>query len=189
MLLTTHRRIAFFSTPTLSSRGVLLIQPAAIMLHSLPESASFNSIRLDTATICSQTTFDQRRQVDTDSKQGSHMIYKGHANSVIKQSTGHRSVQTNDTLHLTSSDFHTDLDHIIRSVSAAPTAQAFSSSPPAQLTPAVCRQLVTRICKLHLRFDFITTHSLRMRFCRSSDMYSADTDFKPTRQLCISPVK
>ena len=53
------------------------------------------------------------------------MIYNGHANSVIKQSTGHRSVQTNDTLHLTSSDIHTDLDHIIRSVSAAPTAQAF----------------------------------------------------------------
>ena len=93
-------------------------------------------------------------------------------NSVIHQSTGHSSMQTNDTLRLMYVDFHTDLDHIIRSVSArsaAPTEllRLFSSSPPAQLTQAVCRQLVTRFCKLHFRLDFITTHSLRMRFCHS----------------------
>ena len=89
------------------------------------------------------------------------MIYKGHTNSVIQQSTGHSSVQTNDTLRF----IYVGHPHASGLLSFVHTTlqllQLFSSSPPAQLATAVCRQLVTRICKLHLRFDFVTTHHQR----------------------------
>ena len=79
------------------------------------------------------------------------------------------------------SDFHTDLDHIMCSVQPHQLLRVFSSSPPAQLTPAVCRQLVTRICKLHL--DLISLRHIH----RSYDLVTAatcihvDTNFKPNQ--------
>ena len=58
----------------------------------------------------------------------------------------------------------------------------FSSSPPAQLTPAVCRQLVTRIYKLH--FDLTSLrHILRSSTLSQQRYVYTSTRSDQTHQL------
>ena len=80
------------------------------------------------------------------------------------------------------SDSHTDLDHIIRSVQPYQLLRLFSSSPLAQLTPAVCRQLVTRIYKLH--FDLTSLrHIIRSSTLSQQRYVYTSTRSDQTHQL------
>ena len=96
--------------------------------------------------------------------------------SPVQQPTGHNSVQTDDTaMRLTYVGLpHGSGPHHMFS-SIAPTAQAFQ-----QLAPTVCRQLFTRICKLHL--DLTSTHSSQRHVYTAATCIHVDTDFKPNQE-------